>query len=688
MTSWAGIWTAFDGQTKGLVLVVVALFFLLLAGMLRRALSVRRAARGLAERARRGAETTAAPPNKDPDAILWSHFQRCVVQREDTSDGSRYVVSSPVGAALHEAVETWLSRSRAFAMGSSLTGVALIFTFGLISWVLVTDVSKAIGALAEAATSASANKDLSSAVQRMGAKFAISAAGVLLSIAHTLLARSLRRFAHTGLREAEAALAVLCVNIDQHRLRTAEAAEQAAGERNEKLATILESNGASLHEVLSTSNDLHRATLAILQDEAEASAKRFGGLTQQLGTLDSSVRKLSSIEVSIQAIGTDVATNIGKMMRQSMAEELKGILAEMMANLEEMAKQFQGELAQTILNEMMQVREALAGVRRSIESQGESQLEAILRQLQDVLSGGFQSESANMTTVLRQFAEVVPELSKQIQTMTGQMTEEMGRKAEESRRISDALLGRMSELVERLESQQSASHAAIERMTAASSEGAALASERIARSGQEVVDRLLKASGEEIGQILTRFREMSEVSALQTGDLAGQMAKIVESVTVARDALERSAGGLSQMATRLHDVLAGGQKDAEATRAALTQFTEAGRVFATTTQGARQLVEELGQRIQAQQSLVEQERAHAQRVEEVWPKLFDTYLQEFKRQSEALASAWQSQADKVDALVRGASASLASNVGELSDSVDRLARLQSQTAPPKGPVRT
>ena len=76
----------------------------------------------------------------------------------------------------------------------------------------------------------------------------------------------------------------------------------------------------------------------------------------------------------------------------------------------------------------------------------------------------------------------------------------------------------------------------------------------------------------------------------------------------------------------------------------------------------------VGQQIEIQK----RQQANLEKLEQVMPKMFDTYGTSFQRNADALATSWQRHADDVKKLVEGVGREFVGGVEELADSVDKL----------------
>ncbi|MCC6750673.1 MAG: hypothetical protein IT371_23650 [Deltaproteobacteria bacterium] len=653
----------FDRQTWQLVFALAGVFVWLAVWMLWATLRVGRAARRAATAFREGERL----PDDDLASRLFHRLKDHLVLDLGPTQPRRFVTDRAISVSLDDTIDAWLDRRLAFAMGPALTGLALICTFALIAWVLVSDVSGAINEMGQATRSGGPGTKLSSAVSHLGAKFAISATGVSCSILHLFLARLLRRRAHHTAAALASELDALCVPLERFKLEQGAETQRAMQLRLVRMEQALEQSLRVMQAEQSATEARH-----------ESSALWVHDLMSRIADVESSVRKLSSIEVSVKDMGTQVTDGLSKMMKQSLASELHGMAQQMLGAMDDMAERLRAVLTETLAQEMAATRGALEAIRTSVQSQGQSQLDAIIDNLRDVLAGGFRSESAGMADGLRRFAEVVPELATQLRAITAEVAEDLRRRTAENSDATAAVMERVTDLLASLEAQQAATSEAIERIWAASAQGADLASTRIAEGSEAVLHRMISTSGREVESIMGMLRGAANESALQTGALNTQLAEIAASVSTARDGLGAASRELGEMAARVQQVLAGAHREAELTRTILGTFQQSAQTLADATRDATDLSTRLAERASEQQALIEAQRAYGREVERVWPQLFDTYLSRFEQQSSALSAAWKGQADDVEKVIRRVSESFASSVTDLGDSLEQLERTVSK----------
>ncbi|MCX5743168.1 MAG: hypothetical protein NT062_11810 [Proteobacteria bacterium] len=271
------------------------------------------------------------------------------VVRDETPSGKRYVLNKPLAVVRREYAEGEVAHSPSFVFGGVLTAFALICTFLLIAWVMTTDVSGAIKNEAD-------SSQLSSAVAKLGAKFLISAAGIFGSVLALFFSNSARGAIYRAAEHPPMELLAHFSSVDAEML------------------------SAKLHE-LELARDDREARARDTAARAEESARA----TAHLASLDARAQKLNSIEVSLQTIGNEVSANLKNIMKDAMAEELRGIMSDMMVDVQGMATKLEEQLTDGFRSSLhamsSDLKKALDAVQKAIEGQAQGQLDKILEQL-------------------------------------------------------------------------------------------------------------------------------------------------------------------------------------------------------------------------------------------------------------------------------------------------------------------
>lgn len=507
----------------------------------------------------------------------------------DPSSG-RFVLGRSLEALRRDYVEETLSQHWAFWSGGALTGVALICTFLLIALVMTGDVGAAVRESASAGSDGASH--LSDAVEALGGKFFISAAGVAGSV-------------------------LLLITSNLVRARTLRAADHPTPELGACFATL------EAHQW-----QLRLAELEDLRAERAAAADRHAESRALLASLDARIEKLHSIEVSVKAIGNEVSANLKHVMKDAMGEQLRALLTDTMVVVDQIATRVQESLSDSFGRQLAQLAEgmsqALAGLQRAVEGQGQLQLEKILAQLQNTVSGGFQAESQRMMTVLERFASAVPELQHQLTEMTGKLAEE-----------SSGLVG-----------------------------------------------QVLSASRTEIEAIVRELRNAAESSASRYEAIDTQAAAAGLAVSQASEALATSARSLLETASQTAAVLEQARVGSEASQAASRNFLAAGSAMTEAAAQVKLVVEASRVQTAEQQALLLRQRDYTKEVEKLWPELFHVYLTQFKASADEMGRSWESFHQQVAKVSQSVGSEFVESTGVLSDAVDRLVKIHAGNRAP------
>lgn len=555
------------------------------------------------------------------------------------TDNGKIVLSRPLPALRREYAEDEIAHSFWFSLGGILTGMSLVATFILIAVVMKEDVS---GAIRESggADEATSTAHLASAVGLLGGKFFISATGVGGSV-----------------------LALLITNWQRGRIF------QLAEHPGQRLMSAFSSV-----EALQLNAKLHQ--LELLRADRETKLQQHDEVCRHFEALTARIEKLNSIEVSVKTIGNEVSANLKNIMKDAMGEQLKDMLETTMVDVANIASRVQQELSESFGKQLQflagEVQRSLAAVQKAVEGQGQGQLEKILDQLQNTVSGGFQNESQKMIAALEGFANVVPALELQLRTMTGKVAEESRQRAQESAQMNQALTQRMSSLLETMSAQQAANAQVIERIQAASEQGAEAMARRLEASSAGLVNNVLGASRAEIEAIVGQLRAAAEASARQYGDIDAQASNAAAAVTQATQGLITSANSIIEVANRTSQLVAQTRGSSEAIQGASQQFLHAGTTLLGSVQQMQAVIEATRVQTKEQHDLLLKQREYTKEVERMWPTLFDTYLDRFKAGAEELGRSWEGFHQKITSVSNTVGADFGHNTEVLSEAVDKL----------------
>ena len=536
-----------------------------------------------------------------------------------------------------EYAERRLSTIR-FALGSTATGIALFCTFYLIAHVLEANIPSAL----DAASAATADTEqLKTAMKLLGQKFLISATGILIAVVFGVGTAVVRRIALHAADDAS--------------MRSA--------------------------HLFCTPASLSASAQLLQLRAAQTAAEHLGEVRSTMNGTRDDLAKLRSIEVSVKDMGAEVTTQLQRMLKDDLGEQIKDILIDVMRQATEMSERLRAELLdgfqRTIETEIPKVLESLQGIRVSVEGQASSPIERMLEQLQGVVSGGMRGESAQMTAAIKQFAEVVPALATQLQDVAQSMTRDMRDRTNESVRMNESLVSQVSGLLARLETQQSATDRAIAEIAHASSTGAETMMARLETGSAQVMGELLKTSRAEIDAVLTRLQEVASSSAKGYGTIEQSVGSAARSINEVRDGLAGAADSFRALSKETREVVADARQSSEAAERAAASFESAAGLLRAGVDGMRAAIEQGRTYGSEQQAMIAEHRKVMKELEQMWPNLFDTYLRSFDEKSSLLARSWNDLYSQVSKLSDTVGGGLAEAAEDLKVSVDRLTAVQS-----------
>jgi hypothetical protein len=349
-----------------------------------------------------------------------------------------------------------------------LTGVALVATFLLIGIVLARDVPDAIGTpLAADGVISTSNAALRHAVQLIGSKFLISALGLLLSLIYS------------GLES-----------------RTA--------------ATI----SGQIHT-------LHRdfADRFTTREELQTEAV-VGAITK----LEAPLGYLSSAQVSLQSVAVS-ASEAPAAIANAVQAALEPVLQARFATAVHALNTHHTSESDATIAALEKAERAivsgLTAVRDTVQKQAKSDLEALLKQLRDVVNTGYDEEAGRLRAALAELTSAIPLLDERLRQLVSDV---------------DGTLGRQAELI-------------IERETALG--------DRITASLATVAGQLEAVGERAEGYARSAEKMLDDVVALSAAHL-----EVIEKALA-----ERAAGSIAHLATL-------GEKAAKAANDAVAKATE------------------------------------------------------------------------------------------------------------------
>ena len=567
-------------------------------------------------------------------------------------------------------------------VGENLTAIALVLTFVLLGVVLVDSVVEALGTKGDGQSTA-----LSEAVGKMGAKFFVSAAGLLGSVFVSFFLSQAQRRIDQQFDELGPVLAQFTEELMVHQARCAARTEASIN---------------ALHTDLRT---------------------RADDWTLQL-------KKLESISVTVSGIGEEVTTHFGQFIKANVADRICDAVVDLQERAANVADSMQRQLAMSfsssLTSEISRLESGLSAVQTAVEGQAQADIERLMDKLADTVTGGFKSESNDMAAQLARFSEVLPKLEHQFESMATALTANTDRYGEQNQRAIDALTSRIGDLLSQFEAAKTGMHGAVEQIAAAGSVAAAKVTDaatnqidgltqalvRSAQSWGEQNQTVLAQIGDRIGGLLEKVdatrgamdgtvERLANVSAditFKVGQAADGHTKVVaaqlESMRrVASDGAnsihERSAAFEGAMANAQSHLVAstktlndtvlkmvGAIRDAaaaqEQTQSSLTLFGSAARQIAEAAKRVDVAALKQASVIEREEQLIAAQRVAVDSLENVLGGVLKTYEQGIARQSQLLSAEWEKLATNAQRIVAGASDGFADSIEELGSTVKDL----------------
>lgn len=653
-------------------------------------------------------------PNRRVAEELLAPLGRILVKSPTPGD-KRWLIQGTV-ADLHatylEACENALSGRRSLEQiliwtGQSILGIALFSTFGLIAWVLASDVPAAIHGVAQTAD-AQAGQAGTDALQRavgfMGAKFAVSALGLLLSLIFGAFVASRRRKIAADASASLSRNHPLFLTTEDHR---AEALRSELAAARDSLQSLLLSRAEALGEKLDQLTAIEPA-VRHLEERLEAQLGTAASIvhadmTAARDTLQETLAAqgraiverldhLASIEVSVKDMGSEVKAHLGLLMKQHVADQICDALADLRVFADQVIQRLESGLTESLTrlatDGLTQLGSALEAIRDTIQRQTQSDVERLVLQMRDMLSGGFQTESHQMTQVMASLRDVLPGLEVQLRKMTEDVDRQLRERSNDHQRLQAELVRQVETVVAASRSSQTALEDLLGRIGAAAESSAQHLHSQLTASGEAALNRLVEASATGLSSLQTQLAQLNQIAQGNVSAFGREVAAAADTLAGARTSLEEALTALGRMASDLRSGLAGTRDGLAAAERAGGAFSTAGSTVEQATRRTQEVVASLGDRLEQEAGMIASHRAFAEQLERqlvpALEKALTAYTRAVDEQSRKLQDGWQELADRVKQTVDACGLGLQDSVQQLAEQVELLQRQLDRAQPRSG----
>lgn len=603
------------------------------------------------------------PDSEDLGRALWRAVREQLVfpPGHQQVPGPVLMRASP-SQALRETCRSLFRHSAGHGLGKNLTGIALVITFGLLGIVLVGPVRDA---LETSGTADSQSKLLSHAIGQMGAKFFVSASGLVLSFLFQWIASAL-----------------------EGRLLSKLDAMRTAFERSTQTL------------------DAHEIALAAARGDVLGTLK--GELSQTRKELSEKLEQLESVNVCIQDIGTQVQAHFGTMMKEHVGDVITRQLTSVERAVREIATELQRSIASgfamTLQKEMSTVRAHLEAMQKALSERQEHDLGRIIEQLRDTVSGGFQSQSRDMARQMEELVGVLPRLERQFEAMSQAMGSQARQWGSENQRAIDVLGEKVSTLVGSFDKVRDGLETAVARVLKASTES----SHRLGLENQQVLGQLQGTVKEVLAEMRESSRQLMNAATQSTQELqvhterqAGTLNNQVEALRAAaavdmsnvqaksrefaaamgttQDGLRKLTEQLGAAASQLVSATREVEKNQGNVEKISLRMDDVATRLISAASSFHQLSEERKKVVEREESLLNAQRQALDRVDPVLKGLTRTYEESVSRQAQTLSGHWTTVTQQLSSVVERTSGELLQGVEDLTEVVEDLKKtLQTQ----------
>jgi len=548
-----------------------------------------------------------------------------------------------------EVLEELSAGAKPRAYASLFTGIALFFTFVLIAYVLMTDVHGALTRFGDAARGTGgadptigASRELAHAVQGMGAKFTISATGVLCAVIYSVFVMIVEKWHAQKLDYVERAMRNVFAS---------------PGEYDSLLQRC--------HlDVLIQLREQSGATVAALQD------------------LQGDVRRLSSIEVSVQNLSTDVTHQLRNILTKDLGEQIQGMMAQALDRIDAIATTARKTLVIEVEQAAASVGQAvpaiianLDAIRVEVSRQAQAPVESLMAELNRALSQGYSGETAQLNTALRHFSEVVPEVARNLDAVGQRLVATVEAQHGRGEAASSKLFVQVEGLLAQLQGQQSAMAQSFGQVQSETLQATANLVRVLEAQVGSVADGFARVAAEQTGAMAERVQKVAAAQDDSLVALEQRMGSVVALLKAAEGALAGSAVALQGAST-------GSTQLISATEGAVTGLWGVAQQLTRESDGIRLILQESGlvlreaqKQAGVEKELTEGHRRLIEELQRVWPTLLDQYLKSFEEKSRTLASSWSDLHKNVGQLVDGTVSQLRDGAADLETAVDHLTKV-------------
>ncbi len=584
------------------------------------------------------------PPNYPPDETLRSmvtHLRSCFVSIRQSTQGHKIVLTKHLEEILEESVTRHCSKVVSFHAASWITGIALFFTFLLIALVLHSDIGPAIKASSTvvngetAAQTGSAVQNLASGVEKIGGKFIISCFGILLSIIATWVG--------TGQKKSMVAHAI--------------------------------SLGQKLHDQIDTVTEV-----SYFQRQEELNQGQ--AMIEHLQQLRKETSALSSIQVSVQDLGTEVQHHLSQVIKTSVGEEITTGLAEIRGFIQDSVETLQKGMQSLIdasLHELsQQLVASLQKIEAAVQGSAKTEITGLLESLKDTIGGAYRGEQEGMALTLRNFSQALPKFTdmfgKMEMTLQG-FLKDLGHQQGKSVQEAIEATSVMREIMARQQNQLEGT------VTLIGNQFQALQA-TLLDSFQSASTHLVNHVGGEAQQQVTQIYQ--QLSKLETfveesqgrfSDRTSVFLKTMETSTAQiLEGFKQTTNVTSQFATLMKDLDAAAAQFQFASRAA----ADSGSSLKNQLESYLKLVSQMDaisvslsetSRLQKETTSIEVQTL--EQIREHWPKLYEVFLDKFQLMSQHIHQNWEALARDASQMFQGTSTHN-NNLEELKESVEEL----------------
>jgi ABC-type transporter Mla subunit MlaD len=386
----------------------------------------------------------------------------------------------------------------------------------------------------------------------------------------------------------------------------------------------------------------------------EQQSREIAQLTQAVRESSTAItgrlERLQAIEVSVKDLGEEVTRTLGAMVQDAMGDHIKTFLGDIRDEAEKMRAQMESSLRGNLSELAAKLGTSLDRIQATLSSQSSSEVEKLLGKLQDVVTGGFSSETRNMAGLVEQLQKVISQLSHELGGV-GSLLRETLDGFQQQNRDQQALLASVAV----------STHENVKRL-----------GDDFVREGSEAMTRVLTETNARIERMMTALDQASASAAGRSSASVAEFEALARKVSTVTEDLGASAELVSELMRQVQATL-------QASSSGVTQISDAAAELKAAAERASDTMRASDDTRRALEASLEQQ-AHIttrnasslEKMENVWPQLLQDVATTVESTTGNMLGSWEKLSDKLAAATTLYGQAVGDRVDDLHEAVAKL----------------